>query len=98
MDLWTLVSWRPKWSPRRLDSFRAQLGLCDNPLIWRVLERCAEAAAAKAVMEASIGQALVPHCTGMARDRVPIHKGCKQGAPESPVVWYSCSTGRWAHL
>lgn len=56
------------------------------PLIGRVLERRDVTAAAQACMKTRIGHVVVPHRRGMSGDWVPIHKGCKQGAPESPVL------------
>lgn len=45
------------------------------------------AAAAQTFLKASLGHAMVSHGMGMAGDRVPMFKGCKQGAPENPVLW-----------
>lgn len=59
-----------------------------DPLIWKVLaRRVGGSAAAEAFLMASIGHAVVPHWVGMAGDRTPNFKGCKQGLPESPALW-----------
>lgn len=29
----------------------------------------------------------MPYWLGFAGEAAPVHKGCKQGAPESPQVW-----------
>lgn len=91
-----------EWVGKRVGLLAADLSGALGPmryhLIWRPLRHRLGAAAVQAFMKASIGQDIMPRWTGMAGDRAPTHKGCKQDAPESPALrkpWAeSCGSGR----
>lgn len=38
-------------------------------------------------MKVICGHAFVPNCLGFKGEAVTVHKGCDQGAPESPQLW-----------
>lgn len=52
-----------------------------------VLAKRIGAAGALAMMETICGHSVVPYWLGLASEAIPVHRGCKQGAPESPRVW-----------
>lgn len=61
-------------------------GSTRHPDIWVLLVKRTRQMVAHAFIHTISGHCLVPEWIGLPSGRAPIEKGCKQGAPEGPVL------------
>lgn len=64
------------------------IGFIRHRDMWRIQLRLAGVAAARAMRKIMVGHSLRPHWMGFSGLEVRTWNCCKQGLPESPIVWY----------